>query len=356
MGRRKRPTLYELLEVVDEATEEEIKKSYRKLALKLHPDKVSQSDATDEEKAAAEQRFKQVNQAYSVLSDASWRQRYDVYGDEALEDPDGPPPPSAASARGGPHQRRGAARGGGGGGGGGGGFDIGDISMEELLAATLSMRRRRYSLLTEEPFVLALVQIVLPIAVVVALAVSPPGSTPAPYDARSQQPPFSMHADGEYVHERKTANGGVSYFVRADFSAALGSSRWGTTSVEAAAESLHREALRAECDGQRRRWQSAVDRARRKPKGAERDALVRAAEARPTPACEVLKQEYQEQRPMSEAFKPEHDKWSGMAWRSTAAAGVSSSEATAASHARDPSAAPHAAKAGTAGSAAAAAA
>ena len=313
--RRKRPTLYELLEVADEASEDEIKRSYRKLALKLHPDKVANSDVTEEEKAAAEQRFKRINEAYSVLSDPKQRQRYDAYGDEALEDPDGPPPPPAAAHGAGPQQRRGR---GGRNQGHGAAFDLGDLSMEELLAATLSLRRRRYSLLTEEPFVLALVQFVLPLALVVALAISPPSSTPSPYDARQGQPPFSMRQEGDYVSERKTQSGGIGYFVRQDYSEVVGSSRWAVSAVEAAAESLHREGLRLECDSQRRKWQNAVDRARRKPKGPERDALVKAAEARPTPACESLKAAHGEVRPMAEAFKhTEGERRSGVAWRLT---------------------------------------
>ena len=314
MGRRKRPTLYELLEVSNDATEEEIKKSYRKLALKLHPDKVRQSDASEEEVEQAEQRFKQVNTAYSVLSDKTRRNQYDVYGDEALEDPEGcanRPPPN----QGGPGVRR---RPGKGGGGGGANADYGfsDLQMEQLLAATLSMRRRRYSLLVDEPFVTALVQIMLPIAIVVALAVSPPSSTPAGYGSEA---PFRVRPHGEYVHERKTTLTGVTYYVRHDFEHALGSNSWAVSAVEAAAESLHRESLRAECDGQRRIWQNAVNRARRTPKGPERDARVAEAEARPTPACGALKERHGEERALADAFKSHQaaeSSWGrGSVWR-----------------------------------------
>ena len=72
-----------------DATEEEIKKCYRRLALKYHPDKHAHSD--DDEKIAAEHKFKEINQAYSVLSDATRRERYDVSGvddsDDELDDP-----------------------------------------------------------------------------------------------------------------------------------------------------------------------------------------------------------------------------------------------------------------------------
>ncbi|MBQ9335761.1 MAG: molecular chaperone DnaJ [Lentisphaeria bacterium] len=68
---------YEILEVTREATDTEIKKSYRRLAVKYHPDK-------NPGNAEAEEKFKQISQAYSVLSDPQKRQMYDQYGEEAF--------------------------------------------------------------------------------------------------------------------------------------------------------------------------------------------------------------------------------------------------------------------------------
>ena len=68
---------YEVLSVGREATAEEIKRSYRRLALKYHPDK----NPDDKE---AEHKFKECAEAYEVLSDAEKRQRYDRYGHEGL--------------------------------------------------------------------------------------------------------------------------------------------------------------------------------------------------------------------------------------------------------------------------------
>lgn len=68
--------LYEVLEVDLSATDTEIKKSYRKLALKHHPDKVP-----EEEREAAEIKFKDICHAYEVLSDEAKRANYDLYGD-----------------------------------------------------------------------------------------------------------------------------------------------------------------------------------------------------------------------------------------------------------------------------------
>jgi molecular chaperone DnaJ len=68
------PTLYDTLGVKKGASADEIKKAYRKLAAKYHPDK-NPGDASAEEK------FKEVQNAYDVLSDAEQRKQYDRYGD-----------------------------------------------------------------------------------------------------------------------------------------------------------------------------------------------------------------------------------------------------------------------------------
>lgn len=69
---------YEILEVSRTASQEEIKKAYRQKALKFHPDK-NPGDKS------AEKRFKEISEAYEVLSDDKKRQIYDQYGKEALQ-------------------------------------------------------------------------------------------------------------------------------------------------------------------------------------------------------------------------------------------------------------------------------
>ncbi len=68
---------YQILGVAKTASASEIKKAYRKLALKFHPDK-NQGDK------AAEEKFKEISEAYAVLSDAEKRKQYDTYGSDGF--------------------------------------------------------------------------------------------------------------------------------------------------------------------------------------------------------------------------------------------------------------------------------
>lgn len=74
---------YEVLGIAKGSSETEIKKAYRKAAMKYHPDKYT--SATEKEKQEAEEKFKEVNEAYQVLSDSQKRQQYDQFGHAAFE-------------------------------------------------------------------------------------------------------------------------------------------------------------------------------------------------------------------------------------------------------------------------------
>lgn len=70
--------LYKILGVDKNASVDEIKKHYKKLALQYHPDR--QQGKSDAEKKDAEEKFKEINEAYSILSDSDKRKQYDMFG------------------------------------------------------------------------------------------------------------------------------------------------------------------------------------------------------------------------------------------------------------------------------------
>lgn len=94
---------YEVLGVPRDASLDQIKKSYRKLAMKYHPDRAKQKGEDPNKVQEFEERFKELGEAYAVLSDKEKRAAYDRFGHRAFQ---------------------------GGGGGGRGGFDQGGIHFE----------------------------------------------------------------------------------------------------------------------------------------------------------------------------------------------------------------------------------
>jgi len=73
---------YEVLGVAKNASDEDIKKAYRKLAMKYHPDRNQGEDAKAKE---AEAKFKEVKEAYEMLSDAQKRAAYDQHGHAGVD-------------------------------------------------------------------------------------------------------------------------------------------------------------------------------------------------------------------------------------------------------------------------------
>ena len=68
---------YDVLGVGRDASQDEIKRAFRKLAFKYHPDRNKMADA--------EERFKEISEAYAILSDPKKRQQYDAQGFEGIK-------------------------------------------------------------------------------------------------------------------------------------------------------------------------------------------------------------------------------------------------------------------------------
>ncbi len=101
---------YETLGVAKTASADEIKSAFRKAARKFHPDVVK-----PKEKAAAEEKFKQINEAYEVLSDPEKRSKYDQLGADWNQPGGAQPPPGwgGGAGRGGGFRRSAGGNGGG---------------------------------------------------------------------------------------------------------------------------------------------------------------------------------------------------------------------------------------------------
>ena len=112
--RKDKPTMgadyYGVLGVQKDASDADLKKAYRKLAMKFHPDK----NPNDKENAT--KKFKEISEAYDVLSDPEKRKIYDTYGEEGL---------------------KGGIPGGAGGAEGMGGFGGGSYHMDEDMARNI---------------------------------------------------------------------------------------------------------------------------------------------------------------------------------------------------------------------------
>jgi curved DNA-binding protein len=134
------PDFYQVLGVPRNADQDEIQRAYRKLARTYHPDVNSDP--------AAEDRFKEVSEAYDVLSDPETRRRYDAFGADFRQVPEDVDPDEwrRSRARAGAGAGAGQTRGGFGGGGfGDGGFSFGggDVDLDDLLGGIFGGRGGR---------------------------------------------------------------------------------------------------------------------------------------------------------------------------------------------------------------------
>src|SRR5215831_4496090 len=129
--RAARRDFYEILGVPRTATQDEIQQAYRKLARQHHPDVNKDPGAED--------RFKEVSEAYDVLSDPQTRRRYDAFGPDFRQVPEDVDPEAFQRTRAG--AGAGQARGAGGAAGfGTGPGDLGGIDIEDLLGGIFGGR------------------------------------------------------------------------------------------------------------------------------------------------------------------------------------------------------------------------
>lgn len=209
---------YRVLGIQRDAGDEEIKKAYRKLALKFHPDK--NSDANAEEK------FKEIGQAYEVLSDKKKRDTYDRFGEEGLKPGSGSSRTTHTFTSNVFETNEGRA------------FES-NITPEEIFnmffngglasgsftsrrwQSTASQRRQyRHSSSNNHhgnhhgehqevsPGINLLVQL-LPVLVLISLSL-------ASYWLQTD-PAYSLHATSKYVFRRQIEPYGITYYVKEDF-------------------------------------------------------------------------------------------------------------------------------------------
>ena len=127
---------YQTLGVPRDASQEDIQRAYRKLARTYHPDVNKDPGAED--------RFKDISEAYDVLSDPQTRRRYDAFGRDFRQVPEDVDPETWRRARAGAGRASaGAGAGPGQGGPGGFSFSEDDIDLDDLLGGLFGSRRRQ---------------------------------------------------------------------------------------------------------------------------------------------------------------------------------------------------------------------
>ncbi|KAJ5066447.1 hypothetical protein M0811_13647 [Anaeramoeba ignava] len=222
----KKKCLYEVLEVEKTADLTQIKSSYRKLAMKFHPDRNKTTGSAEA--------FKKIGQAYSILSDETKRKRYDQFGDESEVNISTPTfryrrngdPRHYYYSEFGPEFNP---------------FDLFDFffEMQDYSSVRMQNRRRnhrqRRQPQQEESNIISLILRFSPFLLFFILILST--------KLFETEETFSFTRQGNYVLKKETENLGIKYYVKKDFK----TTTQGWINLEANVEYQYLSNLRQEC-------------------------------------------------------------------------------------------------------------
>lgn len=249
---------YQVLGVDRNATEADIKKAYRKEALKWHPDK------NPDNKEAAEKKFKMVSQAFKVLSSPDERAYYDRYGHEQDQ--------ARAHQRPRHHQPHGNVY-------------ADELTPEDIFNMIFGApsrrgggmpRRAQAQHMQGDGVNVQLMQGLPLILMLFFLALSSLSN--------SDESPFSLKRTTEYPRQRTTTYTGVQYWVPESFDLYYDTAE-SLRSVESSVEREKLQKLQRQCKAQRQQKQGMYDAANH-AHGAEREKMREGAEAFTMGYCE----------------------------------------------------------------------
>lgn len=258
------PDHYRVLGLQRDASEADIKKAYRTLALKWHPDK------NPDNKDLAERKFKEIGNAFKILSNPDDRAHYDRYGDD--EDR--------------PRRRR--QPGGGGQPGGQGGMYAEELTPEDIFNMFFGMpppQRRPGGVPRRQPqnagggggeLNISLVQLA---PLLLLLGFSLLSSV-----QMGGESPYALKVGGEYPLERQTLRSGVRYFVGESFELLHGETEQ-LHKMEDKVEADNLRSVSRRCQAERGQRQRMIDAAGHY-QGAERAQMLEQANGFPLEWCE----------------------------------------------------------------------